>query len=150
MDVKLSSKKSSQQVRRGHFIFFFGGTAAALWERAIGQATVQAESHGAKARPSSSCHKKRESLRAGTDGSRGRLAPGSHSGKKALTVQAFLQTWMAESTDLIATASSCVSTHTHDRKGAPKQSQLGKEALIISTMFARHMGVTDHVSRMNE
>ena len=44
---------------------------------------------------------KHETLRAGTDGSRGHLASESHSGKKALTVQAFLQTWMAESTDLI-------------------------------------------------
>ena len=44
---------------------------------------------------------KRENMRAATDGSCGRLASGSLSGKKALTVQAFLQTWMAESTDLI-------------------------------------------------
>ena len=45
---------------------------------------------------------KRKTLRAGTDGSRGRLASGSHSGEKeALTVQAFLQTWMVESTHLI-------------------------------------------------
>ena len=44
---------------------------------------------------------KRETLQAGTDGSHARLASGNNSGKKALAVQAFLKTWMAESTDLI-------------------------------------------------
>ena len=41
---------------------------------------------------------KNERLKAGTDGSRGRLASGNKaaSGRKALTVQAFLQTWQRE------------------------------------------------------